>query len=351
MERFVVSRDDAVYQAWPDVALTRSGALVCVFSECTHHGDRSYTRVMLTTSFDRGRHWTPKRPLSEPLYRKTEDDPFWDCARIGMLTDGRLYVVADRVAGGDEGNQGVARQSNWVFFSQDDGEAWDGPHLTPVRGIVPDRLAELRSGRWVLSAHTERQPDGSDLWTERCWLSDDRGVTWRGPNTIAAVPGMMLCEGSVAELPGGELVCLMRENSHRGLDAFKSVSRDGGETWGEPVPFPLPGCHRPVVGILASGKALVTYRFCQGGQGWLGWWTQNAFAALTDVESLLAPSREEAHTRILPLDSDRSGASDTGYTGWVQFDDGEIYVVNYIVDDAPKAHIRGYSLCESDFLL
>jgi sialidase-1 len=43
--------------------------------------------------------------------------------------------------------------------------------------------------------------------------------------------------------------------------------------------------------------------------------------------------------------------SDTGYSGWVQFPDGEIYVVNYIVDDAPKGQIRGYSLRKEDFLL
>jgi hypothetical protein len=61
--------------------------------------------------------------------------------------------------------------------------------------------------------------------------------------------------------------------------------------------------------------------------------------------------REDAHARILPLDFDRSPESDTGYTGWVQFPDGEIYVVNYIMDDAPKAQIRGYSLRLEDFLL
>ena len=41
--------------------------------------------------------------------------------------------------------------------------------------------------------------------------------------------------------------------------------------------------------------------------------------------------------------------SDTGYSGWVQFDDGEIYVVNYIVDDAPNGQIRGYALRLEEF--
>ena len=89
----------------------------------------------------------------------------------------------------------------------------------------------------------------------------------------------------------------------------------------------------------------------QGGKGWVGWWTQNTLACLTDKESLLADTREDARTRILPLDYDRSPESDTGYTGWVQFADGEIYVVNYILDDAPKAQIRGYSLRPEDIML
>ncbi|HEY9076193.1 MAG TPA: hypothetical protein VIO61_06600 [Anaerolineaceae bacterium] len=73
------------------------------------------------------------------------------------------------------------------------------------------------------------------------------------------------------------------------------------------------------------------------------------YEAFPDVA--LAPSRAQAHTRILPVDFDRSPASDTGYSGWVQFDDGEIYIVNYIMDDAPKAQIRGYALRLEDFLL
>jgi sialidase-1 len=106
-----------------------------------------------------------------------------------------------------------------------------------------------------------------------------------------------------------------------------------------------------VVGLLNNGQVLITYRFMQGGNGWTGWWTQNLFAGLTDIESVLAETRREAHTRILPLDFDRSPQSDTGYSGWVQFDDGEIYVVNYIMDDAPKAQIRGYALSMTDFLV
>ncbi|MEW6356574.1 MAG: sialidase family protein [Planctomycetota bacterium] len=353
LHKSIVSRDDAIYEAWPDVALAPSGRLVCVFSECTHHSDRGYTRIMLTTSDDEGKTWSPKRPLTAPLNGDPAKDPFWNCPRVSTLRDGRLAAVADRVAGRKKNVGG--RQENFLWLSSDEGETWDGPHETPVYGIVPDQLIELQrgehAGRWVLSAHTILDLPTGLLWSERCWLSDDQGKTWVGPRIIAGVPDLQLCEGSVMEMPGGEIVCFMRENSGHGCDCYKSLSPDGGMTWRGPTRFPIPGCHRPVAGMLRSGKVLITHRYMQGGKGWLGWWTQNFFAALTDVESCLATSRNEAHTRIFPLDFDRSAESDTGYSGWVQLADGDIYVVNYIVDDAPKAHIRGYRFSESDIIL
>jgi hypothetical protein len=340
IEKFIVSRDDAIYQAFPDVALTPSGKLVCVFLECTHHADRSYTNNMMTVSADRGRTWSPKRPLTPALRGNPRmGDPSYDCPRITALSDGRLAAVINRA------------HENLLMFSKDEGETWSDMVPTAVEGGVPDKLIELRvgpyAGRWVLEAHVEQKGG----WVVRNWFSDDRGETWRGPHLIAQDPELFLCEGSILACPGGELVCFMRENSHLGYDCFKCISTDGGETWEGLYRMPIPGCHRPVAGLLASGKVLITHRYCQGGKGWLGWWTQNFFAALTDVESCLARDRQQAQCRILPLDYDRSPASDCGYSGWVQFADGEIYVVNYCVDDAPKGHIRGYSLRESDFVL
>jgi hypothetical protein len=341
------------------VALTPSGRLVCVFAECTHHRDRSYTRAMVTTSDDRGRTWSPKRGLSEPLNGDPKVDPWWNCPRVSCLADGRLVAVCDRIAGRHEGMGG--EQSNWLWTSSDNGESWEGPVATPVEGIVPDQLIELRhgphAGRWLLTAHTRLAPVEASLWTVRTWSSDDQGATWQGPHRIAEVPGLQLCEPTLVELPSGEVVAFLRENSGQGLDAHKCLSDDGGLTWHGPWRFPLPGCHRPVAGVLDNGLLLITHRYMQGGKGWVGWWTQNFFGALTDVESCLARERKEAHTRILPLDFDRHPESDTGYSGWVQFPadgderGGEIYVVNYIMDDAPKAHIRGYSLRAADFLL
>lgn len=341
VQRYVVSRDDAVYEAWPDVARALDGRLVCVFSECTHHLDRSYTRLVTVESLDDGRTWSPKRQLTDP----THGLPYWNCARITALRDGRLAIVADLIHGDERGDEALLEVYLWT--SADSGVHWDGPRLLPARGIVPDRLLELPTGRWLCSAHMA-DPDTGYLM-QRVWLSDDQSAAWRGPYIVARQHGLHLCEASLVPLPDGTLVALMRENSGQGWDCFKAISRDGGESWEGPYRFPLPGCHRPVAGLLQGGRALVTYRFFQGGRAVWGGGMQNVMAALTDVPSLATTQRDGATVRILPLDYDRHAQPDLGYTGWVQLPDGAIYVVNYVMDDAPKAQIRGYRLTSADW--
>ncbi|MBD2871854.1 sialidase family protein [Paenibacillus arenilitoris] len=333
IEKYAVSRDDDWYEAWPDLALTRSGKLICVFAQCTHHGDRSATRLMMIESADRGRSWGNKRPLTAV----TNGRPYWNCARITRLRDGRLVIVADQITKEKEGGG-----RNYLWIGDAEGERWSEPIETPLEGIVPDKLCELPSGRWLLSAHMNGQ-----------WLrySDNQGQDWSEPVLVARQEGLKLCEGSILPLDDGTLVAFLRENSGDGQDCYKAISYDQGETWNGVYRMPLPGCHRPVAGLLRSGSVMIAYRFMQGGKGWLGYWTQNFFVALTDQASAKATERKEQWTRIMPVDYDRSPVADLGYSGWVQFDDGEIYIVQYIVDDAPKGQIRGYSLREEEFLL
>lgn len=353
--RYSISRDDSIYHAWPDVA--REGdRLICVFSECPDHGDRSFTRIMASISEDRGRTWSPKLPVTPGLEKRTPDDPHWNCARITALDDGRLVVIVDKISGRAEGNLPGGRQSNWMFFSDDGGLTWSDGVATPIKGIVPDQITVLRqgelAGRWLVSAQTfQANEQGEEIWRSHAWTSDNEGLTWSGPHFIAGTPELKLCEGSFLELPDGELVCFFRENSRTGADAYKAFSKDGGTTWEGLVPMPIPACHRPVAGLLQSGRVLITYRYEPGGRSKREHWAQNVFASLTDVESCRARDRSGASTRVLPLDYDRADRPDTGYTGWVQFPDGEIYVVTYIVDDAPRGQIRGYSLREADFMI
>ena len=356
IEKFTVSRDDTWYHAWPDLALTPSGKLVCVFSECTHHFDRTHTRIVVCSSDDRGRTWSGKRQVTEPLRKSPSVNSYWNCPRVTCLRDGRMVVVIDRIAGRKEEVAGpYGELTYWLYFSSAEGETWEGAVATPIQGIVPDQLLELRqgphTGRWLITAHsagTSTVQDG--VWRQNLWFSDDQGSSWSGPHLIAGVPELKLCEANILPLTTGELVCFLRENSWRGLDVFRAISRDGGTTWGELTTLPIPGCHRPVAGLLHSGNILLTYRFLQGGTTRQPS-AQNFLAALLSPEDALAPARDEASTRILPVDYDRHPKPDLGYSGWVQFPDGEIYIVNYIKDDAPNGQIRGYSLREDEFVL
>jgi sialidase-1 len=162
--------------------------------------------------------------------------------------------------------------------------------------------------------------------------------------TLAADPKYNLCEVSVLECEDGTLVAFLRENSRKGYDILKTLSRDGGETWSELYPTPMDCGHRPVSGFLRDGRVMVTYRYIPSA-------TQNTFAAFFEPEALTETDRRAQRGRIMPLDYDRNPSPDLGYTGWVQFEDGEIYVVNYIKDDADKAYIRGYSFRPEDVLL
>ncbi|MBO5008401.1 MAG: exo-alpha-sialidase [Clostridia bacterium] len=342
LEKFIISRDDALHEAWPDVVLTKSGTLICIFTECSCHGDYTGARLMITRSYDKGRTWTPKTVFAEC------DNPehYYDCVSIRRLSDDRIVVLIDKHE--DEGED-LSLRPICMWIGDAEGETWSEEIHTPARGIVPDKLLELSGGRWIISAHYEGKASGK--LEQYLWYSDDKGNSWTGPVTVAKDSRYNLCEASLIELKDGVLVAYLRENTGIGYECLKTISYDMGETWSEVYTTPIPCCHRPMAGFLDDGSIMITYRFMQGGKGWLGTWCQNVFAAFTDDDSARAKERNEQTARLFPLDFDRSPVSDLGYTGWVQFDDGEIYVVNYIVDDAPKAHIRGYSFTKDDVLI
>ena len=329
MEKFIVSRDDSIYEAFPDVVLAADGTLVCVFTECTHHCDRTGARLCLCRSRDRGRTWTPKEYLTEP----GANDGNYNCARLSRLSDGRLILVCDFITEAGKSDTAIVR----MWQSADNGQSWNGPVDTPARGIVPDKLTELDTGRWLLAAHTESKEHGK--LTEYLWYSDDKGQSWSDRITVATDPHYELCESSMLPLGDGTVVCFLRENSGCGWDGMKTISHDNGETWEGPYNVPVPGMHRPTVGRLTDGRYLLT---CRLHQGYCGSWGayQLTLGGVMTCDTVLATSRCLQRVRLFPVDFDRSPQSDTGYTGWVQWDDGEILIVNYIMDDAPKAWIR-----------
>ena len=335
MERFTVSRDETVYEAWPDLVQTVSGRLICVFAECTGHENRNGARLVICESTDRGRTWSPKRYLTE----KGMHNDYFNCPRISRLRDGRLAIICDRIR---DGFDSADRTLIYVWYGDEEGQLWQDPRIYPFHGIVPDKLLQLESGRLIISNHRGDPATGKPA--QHLWYSDDGGESWSEEITVASDPRYALCEVSILDCGGGELVGFLRENSFKGYDLMKVISRDSGETWSEAVPTGINCGHRPTAGFLADGRVMVTYRY-------IPVWMHSIFAAFFGRETALSPERPKKDLRIMPLDYDRNPVPDLGYTGWTQFDDGEIVVVNYIKDDSAKAYIRGVRFRPGDVVL
>lgn len=339
IKKYVVSKDDSVYEAWPDVELTKSGKMVCVFSECTAHTDRTDARLAICESIDRGRTWSEKSYLTP----KMKKDDFYNCARISVIED-KLVVIADRIHGWE--TDGDATQYVWV--SDDEGKTWSEPTVLPFCGICPDKVRKLKCGRIIVAAQYENKE--TKKLEQYLWYSDNNGKTWSDRVTVAADEKYNLCEACIYECEDETLVAFIREQSGLGICGFKAISTDHGESWSELLELPIPGsCHRPTAGKLDNGRVMVTFRNFNG----FGKAMCNTDIALFKEgdNAVKAVERSAQECRIIPLDYDRNVWPDCGYTGWVQFDDGEIYVVNYIKDDADKAQIRGYSFYLGDIIL
>jgi sialidase-1 len=348
LERFIINRDDAKTQAWPDLALADNGELICVFTECAEHVDRSGSRLCICKSSDRGRSWGEKTPLTD---HGTKFD-YYNNARINNIK-GTLVIVADRVRG-KTGNIGIDENLGstevYAWASYDNGKSWDGPHKTGAVGICPDRLRMTKSGRIILAAHKLSEKSGK--LEQYLWYSDDKGKSWSDRVTVGADARYNLCEGHIVETEDGTLVAFMRENSGYGEDCMKAISRDGGQTWDGVYHTTLQGCHRPTIGYLSGGELLITYRYMQGGdpRSFFAGRAQNVFAALLPADQLTETARDRQSACIMPLDHDRNRSPDLGYTGWVELDDGEIVVAYYIKDDAPRDHIRGVRFRKTDIV-
>lgn len=333
IKKYTVSCDERIYEAWPDIVLTDGGKLICVFAECEHHLDRKNARIAIVESSDRGRTWSQKRYLTE----LSDGKIFYNCPRISRLRSGRLAIICDRIIG----NENKAADIH-LWFADSEGENFSEHVKLDFCGIVPDKLLELECGRLIISAHFKSSESGK--LEQYLWYSDDGGKSWSERVTVASSPSLNLCEASIIEAEGGALVAFLRENSRAGYDILKVISYDKGETWSEIFNTPMDCGHRPVATRLLDGRILVTYRYIPNQ-------TQNIFGALLDEQGLTASERRRQSVRIFPIDYDRNPSPDLGYTGSVQFPDGEIYVVNYIKDDKEKAHIRGYSFYPSDLEL
>ena len=367
MQKITVTRNDNLYEAFADIAQAADGTLVCTYRESMCHSYRPFSRIVIRRSFDRGRSWGPRQVVCECSREDTEAGRgMLNCSRLTACGDGTLLLIVDAIDAitfADLLEPDPCR--NLIFRSRDCGATWEGPEETGITaGIVPS-IAELSSGDLLVGV-TE-QFEGNDPGrgfseSQTIYRSTDGGATWEGPTVIpnpsaptANGEKWRLNEGDFAEMDDGRVVVYMREDGER-LSGWKSLSSDAGCTWSEPVRTQMPCClGRPSVGRLRSGEVALTYRMAVGRSTSLALYVETAAEAVRGLGGVGARGMDDysstAESRFAVIDNDRSPWADSGYSGWVQLEDGDLFVVNYVNDDAPRAFVRGYVVGREDWNL
>lgn len=351
----------------PDIALYQ-GKMFIAYRKSKSHLAKSHTQVnILSTKL-------PWNSIEGSIgcgmdgYSKSWDmshaiasDKVLNCPRLSVVDD-FLYCVVDEIDVDERGlivcENLFTRTSVRIMRYFPDG-TWGGVKNN-LAGILPSRIVGFGDSYYIathsrsvvhkagdlpamadesFSSQYDKEQRVGKLY-QMIWKSKDLGH-WEVCQVLSE-SDLNLCEASLFEYKG-KLVCLMRENSNRGLPAYYSVSEDGAK-WDCIMPARMFGCHRPVGGVLKSGRVLVTYRE-QSHVMKSRYWARNTFAALYDFEDM-----NFDQGIILPLDHDVSEKPDGGYTGWVQDEDSNvIYVVNYITNHARKPYICMYEIYESEF--
>ena len=346
IEKSIVSRDDRLYEAFPSIAATPSGRLVCIYRESDAHRPVAISNLVWRTSDDSGRTWGPRRLLAQAEPRG--DRLFaWNCPRIVCLQDGRLIYLCDAYELPPDEDQGCRDSRIYFWVSKDQGQTFEGPQCQsgPI-GVVPDRILVTHQGTWLFS--TTYRPATGKMEGQYLWRSTDEGKTWEEPVCVAYDDDLVLCEGSTVQLDSGALVCYLREDQCKGRPVFKAISHDDGLSWEGVYPTLMPCGHRPVAGLTTGGKVMVTFAEMLNA---VSPGRRNLRALLETQVSALDPDRDKQSGIVIPLDHDRGliRLTGNGYTGWVQLPGDDFLVVNYIFDDAPNGHIRSYRFSESDF--
>lgn len=317
------------YFAFPDVAATPAGTLVCVYFEGDQHSP-CWSQVVIKRSSDLGETWTAPCVLAGASLGK--DGFCWNCPRISALPDGRIVIICDYEDRSRE-------RAVWAWWSEDGAASWSGPQLILRRGLVPDRVVALPSGRLLLAVPCGEA--GTILYS-----SDDGGASWDEGTQIRPTVEPRSAESSLVILDDSRMVCYTRGGDS--APGPKSISLEGGKRWNDRAMSCFAG-HRPCAGILRSGNILVTFRLVNVG----------ICAYIEPPDSALDAEYNTQRGAILELQSARHNYLwDYGYSGWVQLPDDRIFCVYYTKapsDNFPlaaaKPFIRGVWFSEHDFRL
>ncbi len=169
-----------------------------------------------------------------------------------------------------------------MAVSEDSGVTWTRLESIGLYGgiVAMASLERLRNGDHMALFHDDgrffRGTGRRTMFRVYKTISQDGGLTWGEPQVIAQRSDVDLAEPGLIRSPDGrQLAVLLRENS-RARNSFVIFSDDEGKTWSEPRELPpsLTG-DRHVGRYAPDGRLFITFRDQARGSttkgDWVGW--------------------------------------------------------------------------------
>ncbi len=308
----VVDKEEGQYLGHPTTVLLEDGkTIITVYPK--GHGKGA---VVMKRSTDGGLTWSERLPVPESWATSQEVPtiyPVVDPAGVKrLILFSGLYPIR-------------------MAVSEDDGLSWS--ELEPIGdfgGIVAmAALERLKNGDYMALFHDdgrfigpEDQRQDPPIFKVYKTLSKDGGLTWGAPEVIAMDPAVHLCEPGLARSPdGAQIAMLLRENS-RARNSYIMFSDDEGVTWSTPreLPGALTG-DRHTARYAPDGRLFISFRDTahetptQG--DWAGW--------VGTYEDLVEGREGQYRLRLM----DNKHRWDTAYPGVEVLPDGTIVTTTY----------------------
>lgn len=133
----------------------------------------------------------------------------------------------------------------WIRKSADNGITWQPERHSGINsGHASNDSVLLPSGRMVFASTSSELPE-KYFGAIRVYYSDDDGDTWQSSAILSADDGNLIREPAICLRPDGTLLLFTRTcpgnagwgtAGNQSLVSYTAQSKDGGETWTNPVP-------------------------------------------------------------------------------------------------------------------